>query len=222
MRTPLDLLLPPRCALCAAPGPLVCPPCLLSLPLIGHRCGRCGAPAERSLDACQECRGRRLAFAAAAAALRHSGSGRTLAHRLKSGRLPDLATLGAALIAVVVPAPDVDALTWVPADRRRTLARGLHPPELLARALAAHWRLPARDLLRAPGRRRPQRGLTVSQRRRNVRGSFRVALPPPAAVLVVDDVYTTGATLSECAAVLRRAGAERVVGVALVRAVRGA
>jgi predicted amidophosphoribosyltransferase len=108
----------------------------------------------------------------------------------------------------------------VPPDGWRTIGRGYHPPELLARELAARWNLPAAPLLRAAGRRRPQRGLDPRARRANVRRAFRARDPAPSQVVLIDDVYTTGATLSACADELRRAGASSVTALSLARAVR--
>ncbi len=216
----LDLLLPGRCALCARSGPLVCAHCLALLPLLdGPICERCGAPTVRALDACRECRGRRLGYTTARAAVAHAGLGRSLAHRLKGGSLRALANHGAGLIAIVVPPPGADLVTWVPGDRWRTVQRGGHPPELLARSLAQRWRLPAEPLLRSRGHRRPQRGLDPVARRRNVRDAFTARAGVPRRVVLVDDVLTTGATLSACGRALRDAGAERVDGVALARVV---
>jgi predicted amidophosphoribosyltransferase len=65
-----------------------------------------------------------------------------------------------------------------------------------------------------------QRGLTLVERRRNVRGAFEAGRSPPAAVCLVDDVYTTGATANEAARALRRAGARSVDVVCLTRALR--
>jgi predicted amidophosphoribosyltransferase len=219
MASPLDLLTPPRCVLCSRAGPLLCPACMLQLPLIGGPlCERCGAPAERPLDACAECRGRRLGFDTARAAMLHDGAGRRLVHALKTGRLRALADHGAGLVTVVVERPDAGGVTWVPPDRWRTIRRGCHPAELIGRALAARWEMPAASLLATTGRRRPQRGLRSAQRRANVRDAFRAGGEPPPSVILVDDVHTTGATLSECATVLRRAGASRVWAVTLARA----
>jgi predicted amidophosphoribosyltransferase len=65
----IDLLAPPRCALCRAAGPLLCPSCLAALPLLdGSVCARCGLPAVRPVDDCADCRGRPLGYASAAAA----------------------------------------------------------------------------------------------------------------------------------------------------------
>jgi competence protein ComFC len=220
MASPLDLLLPPRCALCSRAGPLVCGPCLCGLPLIGDACRRCGAPAERPLDACAECRARRLGFVSARAVIAYEGGGRLLVHRFKDGGLRGLAGLAAGLVCLEVAPPAADALTWVPPDGWRTIGRGYHPPELLARELAARWGVPAAPLLRSRGRRRPQRGLDPRARRANVRSAFQARAPAPPRVALVDDVYTTGATLSACADALRGAGARTVVAVSLARAVR--
>jgi predicted amidophosphoribosyltransferase len=109
----------------------------------------------------------------------------------------------------------------VPGDRWRTIQRGCHPAELLAREVARRWRLPAVDLLEPVRLRRPQRGLDTAARRRNVRGAFRArAVAVPAAVALVDDVYTTGATLDACARALRAGGAASVEVFTLARAVR--
>jgi predicted amidophosphoribosyltransferase len=221
VRSLLDLLLPPACAVCGAPGPLLCQPCLLGMPLLrGPRCDRCGRPTVAPVPDCRECRGRRLGFATARAAIAHDAVGARLVHRLKQGGLRALAEPAAALIAFAVAAPEVKAVCWVPADRWRLIARGENPPELIAAALARRWGLPARDLLGVRRVRRPQRGLGVAERRANVRDAFRATGPAPRTVCLVDDVMTTGATLSACAAELRRAGASRVEAVTLARVVR--
>ena len=107
-------------------------------------------------------------------------------------------------------------------DWWRTIERGCHPAELLAREVARRWGLPAVDLLEPARLRRPQRGLDTAARRRNVRAAFRVRRQAevPARVALIDDVYTTGATLDACARALRDGGAAVVEGFTLARAVR--
>lgn len=99
--------------------------------------------------------------------------------------------------AIVLPA--VDAVTWVPADRRRRAQRGGHLPERFARALARGLEVPAHATL-VRTRAAPQRGLDRDARASNVVGAFalRPALTgqPVASVLLVDDVRTTGATFT--------------------------
>lgn len=124
------------------------------------------------------------------------------------------------LVADVVPRPDVLALTFVPADRDRRLERGHHPAEQLARELGRRWQLPVEPLLRRRGPSRRQRGLSLVERRRNVRGAFRAAGSAPTSVCVVDDVYTSGATVNAAALALKHAGARRVEVVCFARVVR--
>jgi predicted amidophosphoribosyltransferase len=98
--------------------------------------------------------------------------------------------------------------------------RGLNTAEELARALGARWDLPVRRLLvRARGA-RPQRGLSRAERRANIRAAFRGAGASPPAVGLVDDVYTTGSTVSAAARELRAAGARRVHVVTFARSLR--
>jgi ComF family protein len=218
----LDLLLPACCALCGRGGEPVCPACARALPLLGGpACARCGKPTAIPVADCRECRGRRLGFEGAVAAVAFEGRGRDLVLRFKDGGLRGLAATSAGLIATVCPAPECDALTWVPGDRWRTLRRGYHPAQELARGLADRWGVPARPLLAAAPLRRRQRGLDHADRRRNVRGAFRPASALAGErIAVVDDVFTTGATLSACAAALRKGGAGAVVAVTLARVVR--
>src|SRR5262249_21615094 len=139
-------------------------------------------------------------------------------HAFKEGGLRSLATPAAALIALVVERPDAHLVTWVPADPLRQAIRGYHPPRLLALALARAWGIQSRALLRGPLHRRPQRGLSRVERRANVRTAFACQPVPGRAIVLVDDVMTTGATISAAAASLRRAGAARVLAVTLARA----
>ncbi len=145
---------------------------------------------------------------------------RALVSAWKGRGLRGLASLAAAVVDEVVPPVHVDVITFVPPDGDRSLRRGHHPPDRLARELGERWGLPVTPLL---GRTRPlppQRGLSRVERRRNVRGAFS-AERAPRRVLLVDDVYTTGATVAAAATALRAAGASRVEVVSFARAVRG-
>ncbi len=182
-------------------------------------CERCGAPGPWPVRRCAECAGRRLAFASARAAIAYGGSGRRLVRAWKEGARRDLATVAAELVVSVVPRPVAATLTFVPGDRERRRQRGHVPAQRLAEELGRLWDLPVDPLLRRTRLVQPQRGLSLAERRSNVRGAF-AAESAPAAVWLVDDVYTTGATANACASALRRAGARRVDVVCLARALR--
>jgi predicted amidophosphoribosyltransferase len=137
----------------------------------------------------------------------------------KEQGLRKTARFAAELVAEVVAPPRAAAVTFVPPDRERSLKRGHHPAGRLARELAQCWGLEVRTLLaRSPGRR--QRGLPLEERRSNVRGAFRPIDGAPSSVALIDDVYTSGATVAAASAALRRAGARRVEVVTFARAVR--
>jgi ComF family protein len=221
--TPLGLLLPQRCAVCARPGrDALCDGCASALVRLGPTgCARCGAPGPWPVRRCAECGGRRLAFATARAAIAYDARARLLVRAWKEGARRTLAPVLAALVVEVVPRPAAEALAPVPADRRRARTRGHAPAGRLALALGEAWEIPVRDLLARTRDGPRQAGLLLAERRRNVRGVFAAAVPDvPRHVCVVDDVYTTGATVNACATALRRAGARRVEAVCLARAVR--
>lgn len=112
----------------------------------------------------------------------------------------------------------LDVVAPVPLAWTRRLARGYNQAEAIARPLAAALGLPYRELLRR--RPRPRQALlSRDERRRNLRGAFtaRPGLGPGTRVLLVDDVMTTGATLTAATAVLGRAGAGRVLVAVIAR-----
>jgi ComF family protein len=128
-----------------------------------------------------------------------------------------------------LPEPESDIVVPVPLHASRRRERGFNQAELLAEGLVRRLRKEARfhrlRLMRGSLQRIratvPQVGLSVAARRDNVNGVFSVARPEVVrkrTVVVVDDVMTTGMTLSACAAALKRAGASRVMALSLARA----
>ena len=217
----LDIILPLSCAGCGRAGCELCDDCLRGLQrLLGPCCARCGAPSAWPVARCLECKGRKLAFTCARAAVAYLGPAKQLVRAWKDGGRRRLAALAARLVAEVVARPTVDAVTFVPADPDRGLRRGRHPARELAALLAVQWELPCLATLerREPAPR--QRGLTLAERRRNVRGAYRARAPTPRRLALIDDVYTTGATANACASVLRASGARSVEVITFARAVR--
>lgn len=139
----------------------------------------------------------------------------------KERGLRPLALLAAELVVAAVPRPvTADVITYIPPDGDRSLRRGHHPAQRLAHELASRWQLEERSLLRRTRGIAQQTGLSRVERRRNVRGAFAATGNVPANVVLVDDVYTTGATVGAAAAALRAGGARRVDVVTFARAVR--
>jgi predicted amidophosphoribosyltransferase len=216
----LDLLLPQRCLVCGASGAQLCAACRQGLaPLDPPLCERCGAPTAWPVRRCRECAGRRLAFACARAAVAYDDSVRRLVAAWKERGLRRLAEDAAELVAERVPRPPATALTFVPAVSARRAERGHHPAERLARALAVRWQLPCEPLLARTREARRQRGLSRAARQRNVAGAF-TARGIAGAVVLVDDVYTSGSTASSAAAALLAAGIGRVDVVTFARVIR--
>jgi predicted amidophosphoribosyltransferase len=215
------LVVPPRCAACRAPGrpaDVLCGGCRRTLPwLPAACCERCAMPLP-----CGRCPARAAPFDAAWAAVAYEGPARDALHALKFARARPLADVMAAQIAAGAP-PGLLAGTVVavPAHPGRRRARGYDPAELLARALARRTGLPLERVLRRGGGSARQLGAPRHVRRTPGRLAIAAVAPAPRAVLLVDDVHTTGATLAACAAVLRRAGAQRVVAVTWARTLPG-
>lgn len=217
----LDLVLPRRCVACGLGEELVCSDCRALLRrLEGTLCARCGSPTAWPVERCRECAGRRLSFATARAAVAYEGPARPLVAGWKDRGLRQLAREFAGLVTEIVPRPPVEILTFVPGDPERSLKRGQNAAEALARELGPRWALPVERLLGRREPARPQRGLSREERRRNVRGSFTADARPPPRVALVDDVYTTGATVAAAATELRRTGARSVHVVTFARTVR--
>jgi ComF family protein len=217
----LDLLLPQRCLVCRHPGAQVCETCTSALRRIAPPwCERCGTPTVWPVPRCAECSGRRLAFASARAAVEYDAPVRRIVTAWKERGLRRLAAWAARVVVEHVQLPRADCLVFVPPDRDRHLRRGHHPAEQLAVQLADAWDCSVEPLLvRVRGSPR-QRELTRSERRRNVAAAFRAVGPSPQRVVLIDDIYTTGATANAAASLLRKAGAREVEVVTFARTIR--
>lgn len=217
--------LPWRCLLCGGAGQHgvdLCEDCAAELPRNAHCCQRCALPLPLSVPQCGRCQRKAPPWDAAWAPFRYAWPLDRLETRFKFHR--DLAA-GRALAAMWKREPHPRQLPQlilpVPLHRRRLRERGYNQALELARSLARGLGVACRhDLLQRVRHTEAQTGLDAVERRRNLRNAFalREGAALPSHVAVLDDVFTTGATLEACARTLKRAGVAKVDVWALARA----
>ena len=211
-----ELLFPPKCMLCG--GLLggereICVSCREAIVISD-------APPRMGGDG---------SFDLATAGLWYEGSVRKAIHGLKYHEKQSYARPLARVMEYALRhklAVEADLVTFVPTNRRTERARGYNQAQLLAEALADRCGLPCLSTLEKVRETHVMHNLTPEERRENVRDAFRLCCDEAAVrgkrILIADDVLTTGATLSSCAAVLKGAGAEQVYGLCAAAARRHA
>jgi ComF family protein len=218
-------VLPWRCLLCGDAGEGgvdLCTACIAELPRNTHCCERCALPLPISAPLCGQCQRKAPPWDAAWAPFRYAWPLDRLETRFKFGR--DLAagrvlstmwereTARSSLPQLIVP---------VPLHKQRLRERGYNQALELAMPLARALNIPCTaDVLLRVRHTDTQTTLSAVERRRNLNSAFdlRNNLQLPLHIALLDDVFTTGATLAECTKVLKRAGVERVDVWALARA----
>jgi ComF family protein len=219
-------LLPAACLLCNEPVPeregdaLICSLCRMRWRTVPHPlCDRCGQPSQQGLE-CRLCAEWRPGLARARSAVWLDQSARTAVHRLKYEGWSRAAEGMAEAMQRLEPLTGQVTLIPIPLGARRLRERGYNQSERIADALGRLVRLPVRaDLLQRVRETRTQTALTPEARHANVSGAFHAGPAPGLALVLVDDVFTTGATLAAAGAALAEAGAARVEAVTFARAV---
>lgn len=198
-----DLLFPPRCIFCRRVLPRdvdsVCLDCQQTIALSDH-------PPHKGKGSFYKC---------VYSALPYEGNVRKCLHRYKFGGKSSYADPLARILQQALPQDQsFDIITFVPTNPRNVKQRGFHHTQLLAQRLSAHTDIPCTRLLSKRRNTRPMYGLHPAQRRANILGAISPAAPMEAIagrrILLVDDLITTGSTLSECARVLLEEGAAGV------------
>lgn len=221
------LLIPPRCLVCDEPGWAdrdLCRACATALPWNRQACGRCALPLAVDDGVCGVCLRRAPPFQRARAPFTYGFPLDRLLPRLKfHGDLASARLLAELFVAALPPdwrEQGPQALLPVPLHRTRLSQRGYDQALELARLVAARTGLPLlANALQRSRATAAQTELGAGARRRNVRGAFvlRTTMLPPR-VALLDDVMTTGATLGECARLLRTAGCEHIEAWCIARA----
>ena len=239
-----QLLLPAECLLCHAllnprdAERVVCPLCRHRWRVVRPPwCERCGQP-EPHFGQCRLCTEWPAALRAVRSAVWLDENARPAVHALKYGGLPRIADDLALAMASLRARTDGSsgALIPIPLAAKRLRARGYNQSAVLAHALARTWRIPVIvDLLVRTRETPTQTALTPGTRLANVAGAFGLRIDdcglrignlpiksairnPQFAIVLVDDVFTTGATLAEAARALEQAGATSIHGVTFARA----
>lgn len=236
----LDLICPPRCTLCGEflerdeatlknGFACICDGCFDNFTEVpASFCRRCGRPYTLEYPAdhiCGDCLKKEPVFDRAASAGLYDGLLRKAIHELKyNGRTELAAPLAHFMKNKLEPPfypPDVDLILPVPLHVRRLRGRGFNQSLLLAKELYRNWseKIEWNVLLR-PVWTEPQMAMTKEQRRKNVRDAFKAAGGADLAyksVLLLDDVFTTGATMEACCRVIKKAGASQVFILTLAR-----
>lgn len=211
----MDVLYPPRCPYCGqviGTGERTCGSCTVEeWRISGPRCIRCG----RNKKDCTCGRGNMKYYQAVAAPFYFDGKVRSAIYRLKweSGPARVLGEEMSASFERVYAGIPFDCITSVPLSRKRRRERGFNQARELARHVSACTKIPYRELLTKRTETQVQHHLTAEERRANVLGAY--DLHPKASVqnqriLLIDDVFTTGSTVTECAKMLMFGGAEQV------------
>lgn len=226
-----DFILPSFCVVCGAStaeetDPWVCSSCWISVEfLLPPVCVQCGTPFPAPVEAigttnhrCGNCVIRRPRFERARAVGLYESALREVIHTMKYrpvfGLVRPLADLLSQQFGAHWGDRVPDALVPVPLHRQRLRRREFDQAQALASELGRQVGIPVwSETLMRHVPTRSQIGLSAVERQRNIRGAFRVGTRRSCkgkSLLLIDDVYTTGATALECARVLRRAGAARV------------
>jgi competence protein ComFC len=234
----LDLIYPPCCAICQeklAEGRAICEPCETDLPRIqAPFCQSCGESFTGRIDedfSCPNCSNLRFSFEFARPALLRDARTLDMIHRLKYGREIHLAEDLGRLAAGALRDPrfaSARAEKWplvpVPLHRNRHQLRHFNQAAEIARGLSINSGLPIVHALKRTRSTEHQTSLTRAKRLENLRDAFaltragkRSVLQKQKGVVLVDDVFTTGSTVDECAKVLRRSGFTNVYVITVMR-----
>src|SRR2546423_5218503 len=228
-----SLFYPPTCAICSANierSEYVCGDCEARAPrVVAPFCAKCSEPFPGAITqtfSCANCQHRALHFHCAVAAYRSRGLVREVLHQFKYGkqrhlRHPIAKWLSESLSDARLCGRHFDVVVPVPLHPARERERGFNQAALIAELFATSARVPARPVLERIRYTTTQTAYDRAERMENLHGAFRLRKKQDVRglhVLLIDDVLTTGSTLSECARVLRAAGAVSVHAATAARA----
>lgn len=214
-------LYPPACIACKVALPVNggefyicarCRPLFAAVP--APFCKKCGQPLGDGGEGCAACFGKSFHFESNESAFVYDALMRELLHDLKFRNKKRIATGLGRLWAERIALPDSEfSLTWLPMHRKKRRERGFDQAEIMACEIAARLGCPVAKMLSREADTPPQSGLHPKLRAENVSGAFEIANGAAVAgrsVVIIDDIFTTGASINECAKILMDGGAKAV------------
>ncbi|NTW06840.1 MAG: ComF family protein [Syntrophaceae bacterium] len=232
-----DIIFPPQCLACSeiinkSSKQVFCPSCLSKIRLItGSLCPICGlpfldSPAESHI--CGDCMQSQPYYSRARAVAGFESIIMDAIHKFKYGRnISTGSALGSFMAGFSFPDFDFSEYSLfipVPLHIKRLRERGFNQSLLLAKEMGKKYKLPVNfSLLKRCNFTLTQTGLNRAEREKNIKGAFAVTDKNKIAgecVILIDDVYTTGSTINECARVLLKAGAQKAAAITLSRVIR--
>src|SRR6266404_7686814 len=233
LQSAVSLLYPPLCTICGGSiraGEYLCDQCeTKAVRIVAPFCEKCSEPFDGAITGvftCANCAHRTIYFDAAVAAYRGRGIVREVIHQFKYTRQIHLRHLVARWLRAALDDErlrdcNFDLIVPVPLHPTRERERGFNQASLLSELLSAQTSIRSRRVLERVRYTTTQTALDRSERMENLHNAFRLRKNADVRglrVLLIDDVLTTGSTLSECARVLKRAGAFSVYGATAARA----
>jgi len=234
----LNFFFPARCKICLHPlrsyqEKYVCDRCFSQIEIVSCYCQKCGLPlspsfAEVENPLCKDCQKRRRQFHLARSATPFFGSIRECIHLFKYSKKMGLSKpLGDLMLKALFsfwPDLEIDLILPVPLHPDKEDSRGFNQAHLLSKQISKGLNLPVvRGNLQRIVNTASQTSLSPKERLKNVKGAFKIKRPEALAkkkILLIDDVFTTGATVEECSRILKAAGVKEINVFTLARAIR--
>ena len=217
----LNWLYPPACIACKVKLPVnmgnfyICERCEPLFEKVAPPvCKKCGQILSAEGENCVSCFGKSYFFESNVSMYMYDDLMRDLLHDMKFRNKKRVATGLGILWAKSIELPDEDfLLTWLPMHQKKQKERGFNQAEVMAKEIAKEMGIACRNILRRTVDTPAQSGLHPKLRQENVKGAFEINpghYVLGSSVVIIDDIFTTGASLNECAEILIEGGAEKI------------
>lgn len=219
---PIRLIYPPRCTFCEciislSVDKLICDECEEDYPFIEESlCQKCGKQINTENYLCNDCSITINFYEKGIALYPYDGMIKEALYRFKYGGRRKYAQFFAKMMTEQLEQTnfykEIDLIIPVPISKERRVQRGYNQTEELTKYISKYTNIPwDKDILIRTKHTKPQSSFAPSQRRQNIKNAFQCTYSLNSKViLIIDDIYTTGSTINECARVLKKAGAQDI------------